>query len=147
MRISTKGRYAVRAVLELGLHYDEKSVLLKDIARRQDISEAYLELLMSSLRKSGLVTSIRGAHGGYRLAKHPSEINLAQVVEAVEGSLSPVSCLDESTECPRFPQCAARDIWMEVGNAIRGVLEGVTVEDFCNRQREKEREQTPMYYI
>ncbi len=147
MKVSTKGRYALRAMLDLALNQADKPVLLKDIARRQEISEPYLELLMVPLRKGGLVTSLRGAHGGYRLGRHPAQIRLSEIVEAVEGPFAPVDCVGDDKACPRSQDCAARDVWQEVGQAMYRVLDAITLEELGRRQREKESAAVPMYHI
>jgi Rrf2 family transcriptional regulator, cysteine metabolism repressor len=147
MKLSTRGRYGTRAVLELALRYGEGPVLLKDVASRQDIPVSYLENLMGSLRASGLVATVRGMHGGYYLAKPPSEITLNQIVSALEGSMAPVECVDEQNYCSRAELCATRDVWCEVKQAIEGVLESITVEDLVRRHREKQSPAPSRYYI
>jgi Rrf2 family protein len=134
-------------MLDLALHYGEKSVLLRDVARRQEISEPYMELLMGPLRKSGLVMSYRGAHGGYRLGRHPSEIILSEIVEAVEGPCVLVECTESSKNCSRSDCCAAREVWQKVGDAVQKVLSGITLEDLSRRQQELEQSDVPMYHI
>lgn len=138
MRISTKGRYGARLMLELALHYEKGTVLLKDIAKNQEISEGYLEHLLPALRIAGLVNSTRGAHGGYTLAKSPSEITLKEVIQALEGSLSPVECIDTPAVCQRVQFCITRDIWKELGEKMSQTLESVTLKDMVKMQRNKE---------
>ena len=118
MRFSTKGRYGARLMLDLAIHYDDGFVLLKDIAKRQDISEGYMEHLLPHLKAAGLVNSLRGARGGYKLAKAPSEISLKEVVQSLEGPLTPSECVVAPSVCKRVSFCVTRDIWKEVGEKI-----------------------------
>ena len=110
MRLSTKGRYGTRAMLDLALNFGKEPVLLRDIARRQEVSEKYLEHSVSALRKAGLVRSIRGARGGYVLAKPPSEIRLSEIMEVLEGSMAPVDCVDDAHVCHRANLCVSREL-------------------------------------
>lgn len=137
MRISTKGRYGARLMLELALYYGKGSVLLKDIAKREEISEGYLEHLLPSLKAAGLVNSSRGAHGGYTLAKTPSEITLREVVQALEGPLSPAECVHTPNVCQRVQSCVTRDIWKKLGEKISQTLESVTLKDMVEMQKNK----------
>lgn len=139
MRLSTRGRYGARAILDLAINYGKGPILLKDIARRQEISEKYLEHLIAPLRAAGLVKSIRGARGGYSLAKPPSEIRLSQVIQVLEGSMSLVDCVDDIDLCNRARFCVTRDVWRDVGRAINGVLEQMTLEEMVERQRRKKK--------
>ena len=147
MKLSTRGRYGTRAVLELALRYGEGPVLLKDVASRQDIPLSYLENLMGALRAAGIVATVRGMHGGYYLAKPPSEIRLSQIVAALEGSIAPVECVDDQKHCSRAELCVTRDVWSEVKQAIEGVLESITLEDLVQRHREKQSPIPLRYYI
>ena len=146
MRLSTRGRYGARLMLELALQYPKGPVLLKDIAKRQEISEGYLEHLLPALKTAGLIRSTRGAHGGYTLAKAPAEITLQEIIQALEGSLSPVQCAETPDICPRVKFCVTRDIWKELGEKICQVLQSVTLKDMVERQKEKE-QPIPMYNI
>lgn len=137
MRISTKGRYGARLMLELALYYGKGPVLLKDIAKREEISEGYLEHLLPSLKAAGLVNSSRGAHGGYTLAKTPSKITLREVVQALEGPLSPAECVDTPNVCQRVRSCVTRDIWKKLGEKISQTLESVTLKDMVEMQKNK----------
>jgi len=139
MRISTKGRYGARLMLELALHYEKGTVLLKDIAKNQEISEGYLEHLLPVLKAAGLITSSRGAHGGYTLARDPSKITLKDVVQSLEGSLSPVECVDTSAVCQRIKSCVTRDVWKELGEKISQTLDSVTLKDMIERQKDKKK--------
>jgi len=124
-------------MLELALYYGKGPVLLKDIAKREEISEGYLEHLLPSLKASGLVNSSRGAHGGYTLAKTPSEITLREVVQALEGPLSPAECVDTPNVCQRVRFCVTRDIWKKLGEKISQTLESVTLKDMVEMQKNK----------
>lgn len=147
MKLSTKGRYATRAMLDLALHYGQGPVLLREIARRQQISERYLEHVIIPLRAAGLVTSARGAHGGFALAKPPSEIRLSEIIRVVEGSIALVDCVEDPKLCSRADFCVARDVWAEMGRAMSAVLEYTTLEDLVQRQKEKGQPEAVMYHI
>lgn len=135
MKLSTKGRYGVRLMLDLALHNGEGPVLLKDIARRQGISEKYLWNLINPLKTVGLVHSIRGAHGGYRLAKSPSEISLKDIMQVLEGSLCLVDCVETPSACERSPECITRDVWCEASQGFLKTLEAMTLEKMVERHR------------
>lgn len=137
MKLSTKGRYSTRFMLDLALHYGEGPVLLKEIAGRQGISEKYLWQLIPPLKNVGLVCSFRGAHGGYTLAKPPELISLKDIVTTVEGSLCLVECVDDPSLCKRSETCASRDVWNEVTQKILEVLESFTLQDLIEKQRSK----------
>jgi Rrf2 family protein len=137
MKISTKGRYGLRAMIELGLREGNGPILVRDIAAAQGISEDYLEILLISLRKAGLVRSFRGASGGYTLARPAESINALEIIEAVEGSLLPLDCLNNSEICERSSTCAARDLWQESAEAMRFVLKATNLDTLCSRQRDK----------
>jgi len=138
MKISSRGKYGTRALLDLAQHNNESPVQLKDIARRQQIPLAYLEHLISPFVNAGIVKSIRGARGGVWLAKPPQEIKLKEVVELLEGSIAPVECVSNPMGCPRSEFCATRDMWGELEQAINAVLESTTLKDLVERQRQKE---------
>jgi Rrf2 family cysteine metabolism transcriptional repressor len=148
MKLSTKGRYGSRAMLELALHYGEGPVSVKEIAERQDISVRYLENLMISLLSRGLVTSVRGKGGGFTLARAPEEIRLLEVIRATEGSLSPVACVDEPEACKRSGSCVTIEIWELVKQSLTDVLGSITLRDMVHKYAQKtEREEALMYYI
>jgi len=142
MKLSTKGRYGVRALLDLALHQGEGLVLLKDIARRQEISLPYLDHLITPLIAGGIVRSTRGARGGISLLKHPQEIKLSEVIQLLEGSIAPVECVNHPKICARSDLCVTRDIWGEMKKAMNGVLETTTLQDLVERQRQKEASQS-----
>lgn len=135
MRLSTRGRYGCRAMLELALRYNNGPVQLREIARSQEVSERYLEHLVTTLKVAGLVKSTRGAKGGFVLSRQPSRIKMSEVVRVLEGSLSPLACIDEPETCRRSPGCVSRDLWMDMKNAMLGVLEGTTLQDLVDRHR------------
>ena len=145
MKISTRGQYGTRAMLELALHYSQGPILLKDIAKRQEISFRYLDQLFNPLKTSGLVKSIRGKGGGFLLAKPPDQISLGDVIQVLEGSLAPVDCVDDMTFCHRVEYCALRDVWIQQKEAMLNVLNSLTLEELARRQREKE-EGAPLAY-
>lgn len=147
MKLSTKGRYAMRAMLDLSLHYGEGPILLKDIAKREHISERYLEQIILLLKAAGLVNSTRGARGGFILAKLPSQIRLIEVMQVSEGSIAPLECVSDPEVCSHASLCVTRDIWSEMKKAMNGILESTTLQDLVERQREKEQPKARMYYI
>jgi Rrf2 family protein len=147
MKISTKIRYGARAMLELALHYGEGPIELKEIAKKENISLKYLEQVINPLRADGFLKAIRGAKGGYSLAKPPSEICLYDVIETLEGPLNLLECLGDPKACQKVSSCVTREIWKEVSDAISKIFYSVTLEDMVNRKREKEKSNSPMYQI
>jgi Rrf2 family protein len=137
--------YGARAVIDLARHYNQGPVQSADIAARQAIPEAYLEQLLTTLRKSGLIRSTRGPHGGHELARPPAEIGFGEVIAALEGPLVPLDCLNDADACVVSPTCGMREVWQEVMASTRRILEGVTIEHLVERQ--KARESRVMYYI
>lgn len=138
MKISTKGRYALRLMLDLALHDNDAPVRIKDIAARQDISDKYLEQIISSLNKAGYVKSIRGPQGGYKLAKDPSAYTVGMILRLTEGSLAPVACLDdEENMCDRQETCATLRLWQQLDDAIKSVVDTVTLANLVEWQQEK----------
>jgi len=149
MRLSTKGRYGVRAMFDLAMHSGDGAIALKSVAEREHISEKYLEHLFASLKKAGLIHSVRGAQGGYRLARPPEEITIGDIVRVLEGPVSPTECVveDGSVErCERASECVMRSVWCKVKKQIDEVLDGFTLAQICEEQR-KMRRQGYMYYI
>lgn len=144
MKLSTKGRYGTRALLDIALHCQEGPVPLKDIAQRQQISLPYLEHLITPLIESGIIRSSRGIGGGVSLAKPPEDIRLSEVIGLLEGSLAPTKCVNNPEVCSRSEFCATRDIWRELKTAMDRVLESTTLQDLVERQKTKGQ---PMYYI
>jgi Rrf2 family protein len=147
MRLSTKGRYGVRALVDIALNGNGGPVLLKDIAKRQDVSAQYLEHLVAPLIRAGILRSIRGAKGGIALAKAPEEIRLSRVIEVLEGSVAPVECVDNPGLCERSDECVARDVWSDIKAAITGVLESLTLKDLVDRQMAKSPSKSETYSI
>jgi len=123
----------MRAMLDLAINGDGRLVLLKDIASRQEISKRYLEHMMTLLRNRGLVIAEKGAAGGYRLARPASDITLVEIFEALEGEIAPVECVRDRTVCGRAEDCVVRDLWCDVADAMRGVLEDRTLADLKER--------------
>ena len=137
MRLSTKGRYGTRVLLDLALHPGEGLIPLKDIARRQEIPLPYLEHLIAPLITGGMIKSTRGPRGGVSLIKRPDKIKLSEVIQLLEGTIVPVNCLINPKAYPRSDHCATRDIWDEIRKAIDGVLESTTLQDLVERQKQK----------
>ena len=139
MKISTKGRYGVAAMYDLALHYGEGPITLKQIALRQEISEHYLEQLISTLRNAGYVNSIRGPQGGYILAKDPKDITIGDVIKTMEGPITLVDCLlnddTENNYCEKVGKCVTRDVWVKVRDSINNVLNSISLADLCKEDR------------
>ena len=135
MRLSTKARYAVRAMVELALSYDGEPVKLKTIAEKQDLSIKYLEQVMNPLRVSGFVSTQKGSRGGYRLVKIPDQITLYDLIYAVEGTLAPVECVDNPETCDRVGSCVTRDVWVRMHQAILKELQSTTLAELAEEQR------------
>lgn len=144
MKLSTKGRYGTRALMDIALHREEGPVPLRDIAEREQISLPYLEHLIAPLIEGGIIRSARGIGGGVSLIKSPQEIRLSEVIGLLEGSLALVKCVDNPKACNRSEFCVTRDIWRELKAAMDGVLESTTLQDLVERQKGKGQ---PMYYI
>lgn len=144
MKLSTKGRYGTRALLDIALHDEEGLIPLKEIAHRQQISLSYLEHLITPLIEGGIIKSSRGIGGGVSLVKSPEQIKLSEVIRLLEGSLAPVKCVADPTVCNRSEFCVTRDVWSEIKTAMDGVLESTTLQDLIERQNRKGQ---PMYYI
>lgn len=132
MRLSTKGQYAVRAMVDLAYYSQDKPVTLHDIAEREDISINYLEQLFAKLRRNSIVNSVRGPGGGYVLAKKAEDIKIGEIVEAVEESLAPVACVEGDSGCSRIDKCVTFKLWKGLGDRIRGFLNSMTVKDLCD---------------
>jgi Rrf2 family protein len=137
MKLSTRARYGVRLMVALALNYGKSPVYLKDIARGESISEKYLSLIIIPLRRVGLVTSIRGAHGGYNLAKDPSQITMKEIVDVLEGDCSLVDCVKNPSTCPRVSICASHDVWTIIGEKISDTLSSITLDMLVKMNQEK----------
>ena len=146
MRLSTRSRYGVRMMADLAENFGKKPVFLKDIAKREEISEKYLSIIVIPLRGAGLIQSTRGAHGGYTLAKHPEEISVQDIFDALEGKICLVNCVQNPQECSRVGICPTRDVWSVLGEKIRETLNSVTLADLVQVRREKA-ENNIMSYI
>lgn len=138
MKISTKGRYALRLMLDLALHYNGGYTSIKEISARQDISDKYLEQIITILNHAGFVKSVRGAQGGYMLAKQPAQYTVGMILRLMEGNLAPVSCLeDEENRCERAATCVTVEVWEKIDRAVRDVVDHITLADLVRRYEEK----------
>jgi Rrf2 family protein len=137
MKLSTRTRYGVRALLELATSQREGPMQIRTIAHRQDISVKYLEQLMAILKSAGFVRSVRGAKGGYILAKKANQIKLSDVFNALEGQVTTVECVENEDYCARVADCVARQLWAEVQKAIMDVLQSITLQDLVDRTKDK----------
>ena len=139
MRVSTKGRYALRLMLDLAMHNTGSPVSLKDIAERQGISDKYLEQIISILNKAGYVRSVRGAQGGYSLRKKPEEYTVGMILRLTEGSLSPVACVygDNPVDCDREADCVTVLVWRRLSEAINDVVDNITLADLVDWSLQK----------
>ncbi|MGN0141715.1 MAG: RrF2 family transcriptional regulator [Roseburia sp.] len=138
MKISTKGRYALRLMIDLAIHNTGEPISLKDVAKRQEISDKYLEQIISILNKAGYVKSIRGAQGGYMLKKEPKDYTVGMILRVTEGSLAPVECVEEGMhECERMNECATVLIWQKINEAVNQVVDNITLEDLVEWQMQK----------
>ena len=135
MKISTKGRYAVRVMLDLALNDRGACIKVKEIAARQEISEKYLEQIIAVLNRAGYVKSARGAQGGYRLARAPEEYTVGMILRLTEGSMAPVACLEEGApECARCSTCDTLGVWKELYQAVNCVIDKVTLADLMKKK-------------
>lgn len=136
MKISTKGRYALRVMIDLAEHNNGEFISLKDISIRQGISIKYLEAIIGILNKAGFVTSLRGKSGGYKLTKSPSEYTAGSILKLTEGNLAPVACLEsEINQCSRSEYCVTLGFWKGLSNVIDQYVESVTLEDFLTKKQ------------
>jgi Rrf2 family cysteine metabolism transcriptional repressor len=147
LKLSTRGRYGTRALLELALNQEKEPILMRDIATKQYISLPYLEHLIAPLKVGGIVRSTKGPRGGVSLARPPEEIKLSEVIQLLEGSIALVDCVDNPGICERSSFCATRDIWTELKKVMSEVLESTTLKDLLERQKKKEQSEEVMYYI
>lgn len=138
MKISTKGRYALRLMLDLAMSNPEEYIKIKSIAQRQEISDKYLEQIITILSRAGYVKSIRGAAGGYKLAKHPKEYTVGMILRLTEGSLAPVACLDDvEFECERLSSCATIEVYKRINEAVNSVIDHISLADLVDIQQQK----------
>ncbi|MEA4847127.1 MAG: Rrf2 family transcriptional regulator [Clostridiaceae bacterium] len=145
MILSTKGRYGLKIMYELALNYGEGTMSLKEVAQKQQLSETYLEQLIAHLKKAGLVTSVRGAQGGYELIREPEKITVGEIIRTLEGPLAPSECvLDDEPECERAEYCVTRLIWEKIMEGINNVVDSITlrdmVDDYYKLKQKKEGE-------
>lgn len=142
MKLSTRGRYALRLMLDLALQPAGQNVSLKSIAQRQGISLKYLEQIVTPLNRCGYVTSNRGAQGGYALSRPPEEYTVGMILRTIEGSLAPVSCVESGASCPRMDCCATVEVYRRIDEAIDQVVDGITLADLVEIQESKRSEAT-----
>jgi Rrf2 family protein len=148
MKLSTRSRYGARAMLDLALHYNDGPVLLRDIAKRQQVSKRYLERLMMTMVSGGFARSTKGKHGGFRLSKTPKNIRLSEIVQALEGSIAPVPCVDDPKLCDMIEVCVTRDIWSKMNKAMLNILDSITLQDMIEMYKKKSvNKKCQMYYI
>lgn len=138
MKISTKGRYALRMLLDLAEHKEDGYVALKDIAARQNISKKYLEQIVPMLNKSSILNTNRGYQGGYKLANSPDKYTVGDILRITEGSLAPVACLDrDPMDCERANECATLPVWQGLYKTINDYLDSITLQDIIDMQQER----------
>jgi len=138
MKISTKGRYALRMLIDLAEHQNEGYIALKDIASRQEISKKYLEQIIPVLNRSDILLASRGFQGGYKLARRPDQYTVGDILRLTEGSLAPVACLDQNpVGCPRAGECITLPIWQGLHRVINEYLDSITLQDILDRQKER----------
>ncbi|NCB73261.1 MAG: Rrf2 family transcriptional regulator [Clostridia bacterium] len=138
MKISTRGRYALRLMLDLALNDNDQYITIKCISERQEISGKYLEQIISVLNRAGYVKSVRGAQGGYKLARPAEEYTVGMILRLIEGSLAPVACMDDSPNaCTRCEKCATLSVWEKVDKAVREVVDNITLRDLVEEQKAK----------
>lgn len=138
MKISTKGRYAVRVMLDLALNDTGECIKVKEIANRQGISEKYLEQIIAILNKAGYVKSVRGAQGGYRIAGDAKNYTVGMILRLTEGSLAPVACIEKGQEeCDRCDTCETLEVWNEVYRAVNDVVDHITIGDLVEKRRKR----------
>ena len=138
MKISTKGRYSLRMLIDLAEHKESGYISLKDVAKRQQISKKYLEQIIPIFNHSGMLLTNRGAQGGYKLARTPDKYTVAEILRLTEGSIAPVACLDqEPNECERSAECVTLPIWQGLYDVITEYLEGITLQDILDQEQER----------
>lgn len=137
MKLSTKGRYALRLMLDIALQSADEPVSLRDIARREEISVKYLEQLVPALVRNGLLRSVRGVGGGYILTRKPEEYTVGEILRAAEGNLIPVDCAGRGECCQRSANCVTIEIWQDISRAISSVVDHRTLADLVQRHQEK----------
>lgn len=142
MKISTKGRYALRVMIDIAANSNGQCISIKEIAKRQEISEKYLEQIFTVLTRSGFLRSTRGAQGGYTLTREPAAYTVGMILRALEGDLAPVDCVSAGqgpgeADCPRAEQCVTWEVWAQIRDAVNSVVDHITLEELLLRYREK----------
>ena len=135
MKLSTKGRYGLRALIDLALYSENETVSIQSIARRQNISDSYLEQLMRKLRSAGLIVSVRGAQGGYKLARPANEFSVGDVLRALEGSLEAVTCGGEDNSCQGADLCVTKFVWERINSSIRDTVDSIKLSQLVEESR------------
>jgi len=138
LKLSTRGRYGLRAMFDLAMNQSQGPIPLNEIASRQNISEAYLEQLFANMRKAGLVKSVRGARGGYLLATTPDKISVGQILRTLEGNIAPADCVrddHDGIECTSADACVTRIVWEKIRDSVNQVIDSITLEDMVREQR------------
>ena len=148
MKLSTKGRYGLKAMFELALRYGEGPIPLKNVAESQRISEHYLEQLIAVLRKNGLVKSVRGAQGGYMLIDSPDKITVGSIIRVLEGDIAPADCVvEDNNTCDRESKCVTKLVWLKIRDSINDVIDSITLEDMLEDYNEMNNDNEYMYFI
>lgn len=138
MKISTKGRYALRMLIDLAEHNDNGFVALKEIAERQDISKKYLEQIIPILNRSGILITNRGYQGGYKLAKNPEEITVGEILRNTEGSMAPVACLEQTpNQCEKCSYCVTLPVWQGLEKVVNEYLDSISLQDIINQSKSR----------
>jgi Rrf2 family protein len=146
MKVSTKGDYGVRALVELAHHYGQGPVQSAEIAARQEVPEPYLDQLLTTLRRAGFIRSVRGPQGGHALIRSPEEVKLSEVMAALEGSLAPIACVDDPDACTKSGGCVQREVWARVRDATIDILDHISIADLAEKERQLNRN-GGRYYI
>ena len=146
MWVSTKAQYGIRAIIDVAMS-GQRPTSLKTVAEKQQLSYPYLEQIFAELRRAGIVESVRGARGGYRLAKPADRVTALDVIERLEGSIAPVVCIDDEDSCDRTGRCGSEDLWRDVDTAVRQVLRGVTLADLMAKRELIDLEPLPQRFI
>ncbi len=137
MKLSTRSRYAVRAILDLSVHYKGEPVQIKDIAKREKLSIRYLENIFTQLKAAGIINSEKGRGGGFYLAKKPEKITMLDIVQSVEGNLSIVDCVDSPSKCKKASICVSREVWEKISVGVKEILKNITLNDLIQSYKKK----------
>lgn len=147
MKISTRGRYGLRIMVDLALHQQAGPVIMREISERQGITEKYLWQVINLLKSAGLVTSVRGAKGGYALAKSPSDVSVLEIISVLEGPVVVVDCVDSAESCERSSACVTREVWKRIENSLKQTMSGITLQELVEKQRAQEADASFNYVI